>query len=713
MRRLVLASFCAVAAISCSTTPPPASSGTTHAAGSPPPARAEEWSQHGHDSSEQRYSTLNQVNADNVARLGLAWAVDMPQKGQWQSTPIEVDGRIYVTTPWSYINAFDARTGKLLWTYNPQVPREMAATSLCCNNSNRGAAYWNGKVIWGTLDGRLVAVDAKSGKKVWETQTTDPKDAMSITGAPHLGDGMVFIGQAGGEYEQRGFMSAYNADTGKFLWKFYTVPGDPSKGPDHAASDDVMPMAAKTWTGQWWKAGGGGTPWDGIAYDAQDDLVIFGTGNGAPWPAGLRSPDGGDNLFTSSIVAVHARTGKYAWHYQTVPMDSFDFDNTAPLTLADITVDGQKKHVVMQVPKNGIFYVIEAGTGKVISAQLTVPFANWLTGFDKTSNWKPILNPDANYGKTGKGWFVIPFQVHVWNPQSFNPDTGLFYLTVRNASYGMVAEAGAKMGNQLLWINVGKQPEVPRPTVPGPQGSWLVAWNPATQKEVWRVTPGASAGTMTTAGNLVFQPNGQDLVAYSADKGQKLWSGAMGVGNVSSGPITYMLDGTQYVAVAGGGRLVVFKIGGNAALPPAAAAVRQVLNPVANFGTEAQVSSGKDKYTQNCSICHEDGRNMNNAPDLRYSPFINSADAFRSVVIDGIKTEGGMLSFKKALSAEDVEAIRAHLVSMANTLKANPQPAGGFGGFGGAGGPGGARRPGGAGGGAQPQPEEPAVGLHQ
>ncbi len=707
MRPLVLALFCAVAVLSCSTTPPTASTTPTPAAGSMP-AKAGEWALHSGNSDAQNYSTLTQINAGNVSQLGLAWATDMPQKGQWQSSPLMVDGVLYVTTPWSYINAIDAHTGKILWTYNPKVPREIAATSLCCNNSNRGAVYWNGKVIWGTLDGRLVAVNAKTGKLVWETHTTNPDDAMSITGAPHIGDGMVFIGQAGGEYHQRGYLSAYNADTGKFIWKFYTVPGDPAKGPDGAASDSVMPMAAKTWKGQWWKAGGGGTPWDGIVYDAQDDLVIFGTGNGAPWPAEVRSPGGGDNLFTASIVAVHAKTGTYAWHYQTVPMDSFDFDNTAPLTVADITIDGQKKHVVMQVPKNGIFYVIEAGTGKVISAQLTVPFANWLTGFDKANNWKPILNPDANYGKTGKGWYVIPFQVHVWNPQSFNPNTGLFYVTVRNASFGMVAEAGAKMGNQLLSINVAKQPEVPRPTVPGPQGSWLVAWNPATQTEAWRVSPGPSAGTMTTAGNLVFQPNGQNLVAYSADKGEKLWQGPMGVGNVGSGPITYMLDGQQYVAVAGGGRLAVYRLGANAALPPAAApAARPELNPPANFGTPAQLAAGTDKFAQNCSICH-DGQSarMSGAPDLRYSPFISNEAIFESVVLGGIKTEQGMVSFKKSLTPADVEEIRAHIVSLANTLKENPQAQGGFRFPGGRRGP-----PGGAGG--EQQPAQPQVGLHQ
>jgi mono/diheme cytochrome c family protein len=439
-----------------------------------------------------------------------------------------------------------------------------------------------------------------------------------------------------------------------------------------------------------------------MVYDSVNDLIIFGTGNGAPWPADVRSPGGGDNLFTASIVAVHARTGKYAWHYQTTPMDSFDFDNNSPLTIADLTIDGQKKRVVMQVPKNGVFYVIETKTGKVQSAQLTVPFGNWLTGFDKNNNWAPILNPAANYGATGKGWFVQPFQTHVWNPQSFNPDTGLFYVTIRNATYGMVAEAGAKMGNQLLSINLQKQPEMARPVVEGAQ-SWLSAWNPVTQTETWRV-PGGGSGTMTTAGNLVFQAEGQSIVAYRADNGDKLWTGAIG-SRAGSGPMTYQLDGVQYLAAIangpaqGTGRVVVYKLGGNAALPPPPVAAAQVLNPPANFGTEAQLAAGREAYTASCSICHEgQARNSTGAPDLRYSPFLASDGAFRSVVIDGIKMDGGMKSFKGALSNENVEAIRAHLTSLANTLKSNPAPAGGGGfGPGGPGGPGGARGPGGGG----------------
>jgi quinohemoprotein ethanol dehydrogenase len=677
------------------------------------PVKAGEWVTHGRDDSEQRYSPLKQITADNAKQLGLAWYADMSERGQWQSTPVMVDGRIYVTTPWSKVYAFEAASGKLLWKYDPKVPREIAATSLCCNNSNRGVAYWKGKLIWGTLDGRLIAIDAKSGKKSWETLTIPAGEPMSITGAPRVGNGIVFIGQAGSEFHQRGFMSAYDAKTGKQLWKFYLTPGDPSKGPDGAASDSVMAMAAKTWKGEWWKTGGGATPWDGILYDPVTDAVIFGTGNGAPWPAEVRSPGGGDNLFTASIVSLDAKTGHYKWHYQTVPMDNFDFDNTSPLTTADLTIEGQKKHVVMQIPKNGVFYVIEAATGKVISAKLAVPSANWLTGFDKANNWAPILNPDANFGKTGKGWFVVPFQTHVWYPQSYNPNTGLFYVGIRYATYGMVAEAGAKMGNQLLSINVAKRPEYAAPKIEG-LGQWLTAWDPVTQKEVWRAKEGtAASGTMTTAGNLVFQGSGRNFIAYRADTGEKVWSAETGTA-VAAGSITYEVRGTQYVAAVAGGagatsanRLLVYKLGGTAMLPPPApAAPAQAFNPPTNFGTDAQLARGEQIYTQNCTICHEGGRGMGGFPELRTTPMMQNADVFKAIVYDGALTENGMNSFRKTLTPEDVEAVRSHIVRLANDFKNNPRPQG----FG----PGG----GGARGGAAPAagtavPEQPVQGLHQ
>jgi quinohemoprotein ethanol dehydrogenase len=675
-----------------------------------------EWAQHGGNPNEQRYSKLKQVTVDNVKQLGLAWYAEIAERGGYQSTPLVIDGVIYMTAPWSSLYAFDARSGKPLWKVDPKAPREIAATSICCNISNRGAAYSDGKIIWGTIDGRLMAVNAKTGQKVWEARVTDPKLQYSITGAPRIGDGLVFIGVGGAEFYTRGFLTAYDVKTGKLVWKFYTVPGDPSKGPDGEASDNVMPMAAKTWNGKWWEKGGGGSTWDGIVYDPKSDLVIFGTGNGLPWPAQLRSPGGGDNLFTSSIVAVHAKTGKYKWHYQATPMDGFDFDNTAPLTLADITVDGQPKHVVMQAPKNGVFYVIEAATGKVVSADPFVPI-NWALGFDKANNWKPILNPEANYGKTGKGFWVLPFQAHVWQPQSFNPQTGLMYVPARRAVGSMYAEEGGRiLGNQMVDVAMGHMPEGKRPELENP-GAYLLAWDPVARKAAWEQREGSgNAGTLTTAGNLVFQGiPGKKFAAFRADTGAKVWA-IDTQGNVVPGPVTYTLDGVQYIAVissastgfaaaAGKNRLLVYKLNGDLQLPPAPPEVPQVLNPPADFGDAAMHARGQDLYQRNCSGCHEGGRLFSGFPDLNYTVALNAPDLFKGIVVDGALAENGMISFKNTLKPEDAEAIRSFLTARANELKRHPPPAFGPGGPGGP--PPGAGPPSGAGG------PPPAPAAHQ
>ena len=426
------------------------------------PQHAGDWPSYGRDYSEQRYSPLKQINVANVSQLGLAWYGDLAERGgSYETTPLVTDGRIFVTSPWSKVYAFDAKTGKRLWKYDPHVPGEYAV-KLCCGIVNRGVGVWQGKVIWGTLDGRLIAVDARTGDKVWEIQATDPKKWLSITGAPRIADGRIFIGEAGSEFEERGYLACYSADTGKELWRWWSVPGDPSKG----FEQPELAMAAKTWGGEWWKTGGGGTPWDGITYDPTTGYVYIGTGNGAPWPAEDRSPGSGDNLFTASVVAIDAKTGQYVWHYQETPAESFDFDSTAQITTADLVINGEKRHVVLHAPKNGIFYVLDAQTGKFISGKNFVPTVNWMSGFD--ANGRPILNPEANYAKTGKGFYLVGFQSHVWNPMSFSPQTGLVYLPTNYGSYPYVAELGAKMGNQLLGINIRKRPEGTAPKTTGP-----------------------------------------------------------------------------------------------------------------------------------------------------------------------------------------------------------------------------------------------------
>jgi alcohol dehydrogenase (cytochrome c)/quinohemoprotein ethanol dehydrogenase len=660
------------------------------AAGSP--ANAGQWMSYGRDYSEQRYSPLKQINADNASRLGLAWFGDLAERGgSYETTPIAIDGRIFVTTPWSKVYAFDAKTGKQLWKYDPQVPGGFAV-KLCCGIVNRGVAAWKDKVIWGTLDGRLVAVDAKSGKKAWEVQATDPDLTLSITGAPRIADGRIFIGEAGSEFHQRGYLAAYDADNGKPLWRWWAVPGDPSKG----FEQPELEWAAKTWNGEWWKTGGGGTPWDAINYDPATGLVYIGTGNGAPWPAEIRSPGGGDNLFTSSIVALDAKTGKYRWHYQETPADSFDFDSTQHIMTADLVINGEKKHVVMHAPKNGMFYVIEAVTGKLLSGKPYVPTVNWMTGLD--ANGRPILNPEANYGKTGKGFHVVPSAggAHSWHPMAFSPDTGLVYIPTSYGSFPLVAEAGAKMGNQLLSINVARRPNDPAPKLDG-AGAYLLAWDPVNMKEVWKQPQGGSrSGVMTTAGNLVFQGSApkSGFSAFRADTGERVWTTDTQAGIVG-GSVSYTVDGEQYVAVVaagqsgfGGGywapnyaRLLVYKLGGKAALPEAAVYTPPPLNPPPEFGDQAVLARGEARYNANCASCHgsNEGRVSSLFPDLRYAGPLWSSDAFKAIVIDGVLQANGMVSFRKVLTPQDAEAIRAHVVHLANQAK-NAPPGAGFGG---------------------------------
>lgn len=657
------------------------------------PANVGQWLSYGRDYTEQRYSPLAQINVDNVNQLGLAWYADLAERGgSYETTPLVVDGRIYVTAPWSKLYAFDAKTGRQLWKYDPKVPGEYAVR-LCCGIVNRGAAVWKDKVIWGTLDGRLIAVNAKSGEKVWETQVTDPDAWQSITGAPRVADGRVFIGHAGSEFHQRGYLAAFDAETGKALWRWWVVPGDPSKG----FEQPELEWAAKTWNGEWWKTGGGGAPWDAITYDPVTDLVYVGTGNGAPWPAEIRSPGGGDNLFISSIVALEAKTGKYRWHYQATPADSWDFDNTQQIVTADLVIDGEKKHVLMQASKNGVFYVIEAATGKVISATLFVPTANWLTGFDE--NFKPIINPEANYGAHDRGFHVVPSAggAHSWHPMAFNPNTGLMYIPTNYGSFPLVAEAGAKMGNQLLSINVAKRPADPPPKLEG-SGSYLLAWDPVRRKEVWRQYQGSSrSGVLTTAGNLVFQGSPPStFAAYRADTGERVWATDTQA-NIVGGSVSFEVDGVQHIAVVaagqpgfgGGGywapnyaRLLVYRLGGKATLPEKVPYTPPPLDPPENFGDAATLARGQTKYNEHCAACHgNDGRVTSVFPDLRYAGALHSAEAFKAIVIDGAMQANGMVSFAKVLTPEDAEAIRAYIVSLANQAKnAPPGPGRGPGG---------------------------------
>ena len=380
------------------------------------------WLTYGRTYSEQRYSPLKRINADNAKQLGLAWYADLDTNRGQEATPLVVDGVMYVSTAWSLVKAYDARSGKLLWSYDPAVPKELGVNG-CCDVVNRGVAAWKGKIFVATFDGRLVALDAATGHPVWSTVTVDKTKPYTITQAPRVIKGRVIIGSSGGEYGVRGYISAYDAETGKMAWRFYTVPGDPSK----PFENDAMAMAAKTWSGDWWKQGGGGTVWDSISYDPALNLIYFGVGNGVEWSYARRSDKKGDNLFLSSIVAVNADTGRYAWHFQVTPGEEWDYDAVQQLVLADLNIDGTPRHVLMQANKNGYLYVIDRTNGHFISAKPIVP-ATWGTVDAQTG--RPVRHRDVEYSETGRPVEIMPGPggAHSWQPMAYNPDTGLVYI---------------------------------------------------------------------------------------------------------------------------------------------------------------------------------------------------------------------------------------------------------------------------------------------
>lgn len=505
-----------------------------------------QWLSHGRTYDEQRFSPLDQITAQNAGKLGLAWSLDLDNHRGLESTPLFVDGVLYTTLSWSRAIAVDAHTGKTLWSFDPKVARDKSRDA-CCDAVNRGVALWNGKVFIGTLDGRLIALDAQTGKQVWSQQTTDNSKPYTITGAPRVVKGKVIIGNGGAEYGVRGYFSAYDAESGKMAWRFYTVPGDPSKPYEHPE----LAEAAKTWKGdQYWELGGGGTAWDSMAYDPELDLLYVGTGNGSPWNRELRSPGGGDNLYLSSILAIKPDSGRLAWHYQVTPGDTWDFTATQQITLATLEIDGKPREVLMQAPKNGFFYVIDRQTGELLSAE-KFGKVTWAEKIDLATG-KPVEAPGVRYENEPIVMWPSPFGAHSWHSMSFNPQTGLVYIpyqevpgVYRNEGNDFVARDAFNTGAAF-----SDTTEIPREAVSGA----LLAWDPIKQKEAWRV-PYAhywNGGTLTTAGNLVFQGTADgNLIAYSADDGKKLWSFGAQTGIVAA-PMTYSLEGEQYVAVMAG-----------------------------------------------------------------------------------------------------------------------------------------------------------------
>ena len=638
------------------------------------------WPAYGRTFSETHYSPLSEINRETVPRLNLAWTLDLDVTNNL-STPLAVDGIIYVASGYSFVHAVDAKTGKLLWRYDPEVAKA-AGTKLRTGWGIRGLSFWKGRLFVGTHDGRLISLDAKTGQPVWTVQTLDANDGSFISGPPRVFNDKVIIGFGGGDFGAvRGYVTAYDTATGKQLWRWWTVPGDPAKGFENKS----MEMAAKTWTGEWWKYGGGGTVWNAMTYDPEFNRVYLGTGNGGPWNWKIRSPGGGDNLFLCSVVALNADTGEYVWHYQTTPGDSWDYNSAMDMTLATLNIGGVPKKVLLHAPKNGFFYVIDRENGKLISAE-KLGKVTWATKVDMATG-KPVLTPNARY-ENGPVTLWPSFQgVHNLYPQSFSPKTGLVYVPT--------IEMPATFGGDVDYKNWKPLPSSIQftgfPTADGDAPadagkSFLVAWDPVKQRAAWQQpTPGPhNGGTLATAGDLVFQGQADGYInAYGASDGRRVWSYYAATAALGT-PITFAIGKTQYVAIltgplhgAPGGfgsmaarfgwdsrihprRLLVFVLDGKAKLPPTPPPVfAQPLDGPQMEVDEALVKEGIQQWSR-CQLCHGPGAVAGGtAPDLRASVVPLNPALFSLTVRTGIEARG-MPKFTE-LNDRELDALRHYI----------------------------------------------------
>ena len=647
-----------------------------------------EWLLHGRTYAEERHSPLDQINTSNVDQIGLSWSFETGTNRGHETTPIVKDGVMFITAPWSVVHALDAKTGDLLWTHDPKVERAWA-NNACCDVVNRGVALYENSIFFGTIDGRLISLDKDTGTENWSILTIDKSRPYTITGAPRIVKGNVIIGNGGGEFGVRGYVTAYDVDSGDELWRFYTVPGNPNE----PFESPEMEIAAKTWSGgKWWEYGGGGTVWDSMAYDPALDTLYIGTGNGSPWNRYVRSPGGGDNLYLSSIVALDPDTGDYKWHYQTTPGDSWDYTATQHMILADLEINGQMRKVIMQAPKNGFFYVIDRTNGELISAENYVPI-NWATHVDMETG-RPVENPANNYFDTPALTTPGPLGGHNWQPMAFNPDTGLVYIPAQEMlfvySHDKDFEYNPKTWNTGQQIEMTYLPKNPDELAMVDKATfgYLLAWDPVAQKEVWREQYQRpwSGGLLSTAGDLVLQGTSDGrFIAFDAASGEILWSVDTGQGIIAP-PITYMIDEEQYIAVQVGyggayalagafpsanknpaqnGRMLVFKLGGEEMSPPVQSIAK--VNPVApSMTTDAlTIARGEYEYHEHCQFCHGAGVIGGGViPDLRYLDEVGHK-TFLGVILGGMHSEKGMASFKDVLSLEQANQIQAYIISQA------------------------------------------------
>jgi len=645
-------------------------------------SNTEEWLTYGRTHSEQRFSPIDDIDTITVKDLTVDWYLDLPNDVALVSTPLVVDGILFFTGTMNRIRAVDATNGKLIWEFDPEVAKHIGTNRKPGWTQSRGISYYKGKIFTATWEGRLIAIDAKTGKQQWSVLTIDPEKKMNITGVPKAFAGKVLIGNGGSEASaNRGYVTAYDTETGEQAWRFYIVPGNPAEG----FESDAMKMAAETWTGEWWKLGGGGNAWHGFTYDEELHTLYIGTGNGGPWNPKVRSEQGGDNLFLSSIVAINPDDGSYKWHYQTTPGDAWDYNSNMDIVLATIKVKGANTKVIMHAPKNGFFYVINRENGKLISAK---PFVEttWASSIDSITG-RPIINPNARYDSGSVYITPSPHGAHSWHAMSYSPQTGLAYIptihdaTIFNDSKINVNDWKVNPRKGGIAVSISDPDSLPRPY----QGS-LQAWNPVTQQLAWIVPHQElwNAGTLATSGNLVFQGTALGKFhAYNAYTGKELWSFDAGLG-ISAPPITYKLNGKQYIALlvgwggafAGVGnktlgwdynkqtrRLLVFSLEGKAKVTPQPAPYFPTPIVDKSFEIdEALAEKGRNLYWQ-CFACH--GANViakGMAPDLRASPIPLSKETFTSVVRAGAKVNMGMPAYQE-LTDEELMALM-HFIRM-------------------------------------------------
>ena len=655
------------------------------------------WLSHGNNYAETRFSELSQINRDSVSGLGLDWSYAFNDNRALEATPIIVDGVLYTSSSWSKVFAFNAKTGELLWQHDPKVKKSWLARA-CCGPINRGVAVWEDKVFIGTLDGYLVALNRHTGEQLWRTLTIDNTKDYTITGAPRVVNGKVIIGNGGAEFGVRGYVSAFDVNSGEQLWRFYTVPGNPAE-----TDDATTKMAAKTWTGEWWTLGSGGTVWDSMSYDPKLNLLYIGVGNGSPWNQKIRSPDGGDNLFLSSIVALNPDNGDYVWHYQTTPAESWDYTATQQMILADIQWQGEKRAVIMQAPKNGFYFILDRKTGEFLSAE---PFTKVVWASHYNEQGRPVEIEGARY--LTDTWLHQPSAIggHNWHSMSYNPNTGLVYIPVIKSvmEYKQPTDYTVKPHTQNIGVDLTGA-SIISPlfmqflTEKATRGE-LLAWNPETQTEAWRIKHKRTwnGGTLSTAGGLVFQGTAdQQFMAFDANTGDTLWSFNTLLGIVAA-PSTYEVDGEQYVAImakwGGGyplavglepllglekGRLLVFKLGSKQVLPKLNTK-KLVMNKapqVATISDDVQLAQGEKHFMQFCAGCH--GSNAvsgGEVPDLRYTTGQYGFDTFKLIVLDGVLAEKGMVSFKHVLNEQQAEGVYNYILTAANlaykTQQTNP-----------------------------------------